>query len=252
MNVGLCTISRKDADPTEPIELAATAGYDGVEIWGRDHVADGGTERCERIRSAAANVGIEIPVYGSYLRPGTEGFPEELDHELTVATRLDADLVRVWAGDVEHGDHTEDEWTAVREDLQTATDAAAERGLAITVEKHGGTLTNTREGARRLVESIDGPCGLNWQPLFELSPEDIVAEAEALAPLVNNVHLQAVPERGSRDRCALVDGYFDVARCVEALTHSGFEGYFELEFVTDGRPYREAIEADLDFLRTVS
>jgi sugar phosphate isomerase/epimerase len=122
----------------------------------------------------------------------------------------------------------------------------------VTVERHAGTLTNAREGARRLIEAIDGPCGVNWQPPFGTDADGIVADARRLAPLTNNVHLQAVPSRDARDRCPLAEAYFDVPACVDALREGGFDGVLEVEFVADDVPYTEAIARDLDYLRSAT
>jgi sugar phosphate isomerase/epimerase len=250
VHFGLCTISQKEKDPIEVIKLASRAGYDGVEIWGKGHLPSGDPDKCTQLRSTAQDAGLEIPVYGSYLRPGTADFSKEwMHHELTVCQGLGADLLRVWAGDVEFGDHTASQWRNVREDLQTITDAAADHDLAVTVEKHGGTLTNTKDGVKRLLTSIDGPCGLNWQPLFNLSAPELVDEVYELRHLINNVHFQAVPERGIQQRCALAQSYFDIPRCIDIITDSGFDGYLEVEFVSSEQPYYEAIEEDLHYLR---
>ena len=179
MQFGLCTISNKPMDVLDVVDAAADAGYDGVEVWGRDHVGDGTAADCAAIRDRAAARDLSIPVYGSYLRPGTDGFDASLQTELDVAAKLGAELVRVWAGDEEWQDRDDALFDAVVTDLQEAADAAADRGLAITVEKHEGTLTNTTEGARRVVEGIDHPqCGLNYQPLFGMEADAIVANPE--------------------------------------------------------------------------
>lgn len=252
MNLGLCTISGGDRPVEEVIEAAGAAGYTGVEIWGKDHVEDGSPETCRRIVDAAVEHGVEIPVYGSYLRPGTDEFPDGLDHEIAVADRLGVDLLRVWAGSQEYGNHDADHWDRVIADLDRLLDRAAGHDLEVTVEKHAGTLTNTERGARRIIEAIDRDrCGLNWQPSFSLSPDALAAEAETLAPLSNHVHLQAVRDQGRQERCPLSEAYFDVASILEPFIARGFDGYANVEFVTDDRPYREAIAADLAFLRSI-
>jgi alkanesulfonate monooxygenase SsuD/methylene tetrahydromethanopterin reductase-like flavin-dependent oxidoreductase (luciferase family) len=57
MHVGLCTISNKEASAEDVIEHAGAAGYDGIELWGRDHAGDGSSERCGRIHTAAREAG---------------------------------------------------------------------------------------------------------------------------------------------------------------------------------------------------
>lgn len=253
MHIGLCTISNGESPVDAVLEQAADVGYDGVEIWGKDHVGDGSAETCHAIRRQAADLGLEIPVYSSYLRPGTPSFPDELDRELSVADQLDADLVRVWAGDQEYDDHEPAHWDRVVDDLKQVTRAAGRRDLDVTVEKHAGTLTDTKEGARRLIETVDSPrCGLNYQAMFSLPPSELLAEAEALAPISNNVHVQAMPDQNGERRCPLADAYFDVEAVLQPFLEADFRGYVNVEFVPDDRPYREAIQEDLEYLRSVA
>lgn len=251
MNLGLCTISAKERSVEEVIELAGEVGYDGVEIWGKDHVGDGSEATCERIVETAEDHGLEIPTYGSYLRCGTDEFEREFEGELAVADRLGTDLIRIWAGRQEYGDHDEEHWNRVVADLERLSERAADYGTGVTVEKHANTLTNDLDGARRLIEAIDREnCKLNYQPGFGLPSERLEREGEALAPLSNNVHLQAVRSAGESARSPLSEAYYDL-EAVLAPFLENFEGYANVEFVTEERSYREAIDADLRYLRSV-
>jgi len=256
MRIGLCTISNKDWPIDEVIDLAADLGFDGIEVWGKEpHVGDGTAEEMEPIRSDCAAAGLDVPVYGSYLRPGTDGYEAEWEAELDAAEALDADLIRIWAGESEFGEYDEAEWEVAVEDLRHLSARADERGLGVTVEKHGGTLTNRAAGARQLIEDVGADnCGINWQPTFDLTAPEVLADLEALLPTVNNVHLQAVPEPSGSwpERCPLSEAYFDVGAVVEALESAGFSGYYEIEFVTPREPYEDAVAADLEYLRSIA
>ncbi|MFP9190123.1 sugar phosphate isomerase/epimerase family protein [Natrialbaceae archaeon A-CW1-1] len=253
MKLGLCTIAAGNQPIETVASIAADAGYAGIEIWGRGHIGDGSEAACRSVREAARDNDLEIPVYGSYLRPGTDGF-DAIDEELEIADRLGASLIRVWAGHEEFQDRSDEHWRRTIDDLQTLSDRTAENGIGVTVEKHEGTLTNTQDGARRLIEAVDRPnCGLNWQPLFGLSPDEVLAEARELAPLSNNVHVQAIPESGRPpdERCLLEDAFFDVPAVVDAFEEAGLDGYVEVEFVTDDLAFEEAAERDREYLESI-
>ncbi|USZ72436.1 sugar phosphate isomerase/epimerase family protein [Natronosalvus halobius] len=251
IRVGLCTISDKERPLEEVLDLASDAGYDGVEIWGRDHVADGSEETCERINEVASARGLEIASYGSYLRCGSDDFDDDLEHELAVTDSLDTDIIRVWAGSQEYGDHDEDHWDRVVADLERLTERAADYDVEITVEKHNNTVTHTREGARRLIEAIDDErCRLNYQPGFSIPAPELEREARELAPLSNQLHLQTTRERTERARAPLAEAYYDLEAILEPFLEDKFDGFANVEFVTDERPYREAIEADLETVRS--
>lgn len=255
MQTGLCTIANTDWSVHDILATATETGFDGVEVWGKDHVgntdADDGpnVETCHRIASDAREFGLDVPVYGSYLRAGMDEFRESLERELDAASALGTDLIRIWGGTQEYGGHEPDHWQAVVDDLGLAGDRASERGIGVTVEKHEGSLTNEREGARRLIEAVDSSAiGLNWQPLFFLDNDELLTEAEALAPLTNNIHLQATRTRNGSRRCPLSEAYFDIPSVLDAFDDAGFDGYAELEFVDPETDYRRAVRDNYEFL----
>ncbi|XVH33157.1 sugar phosphate isomerase/epimerase family protein (plasmid) [Haloferacaceae archaeon DSL9] len=251
MRVGLCTVSATDRPVENVLEGAGAVGYDGVEIWGREHVGDGSAEACEQIVETAAEHDLEIASYGSYLRCGSDAFDDELGRELEIADRLEAGVIRVWAGSQEYGDHDDEHWSRVVDDLERLTDRAAAYDLRIAVEKHGNTLTHALEGAKRLIETIDDDrCRLNYQPGFSIPATELEREAQVLAPLSNQLHLQATRERTDNARAPLSEAYYDLDAIVEPFIECGFDGYANVEFVPDGRPYRGAIEADLRAVRS--
>lgn len=138
-------------------------------------------------------------------------------------------------------------------DFSVLADEARARDLGVTVEKHAGTLTNRAAGAERFVDAVGrSNFGLNYQPMFSLAAAEIEAEARALAPLSNNMHIQAVPERGGDDRCLLEDAFFDVEGLLAIFDAAGFDGYANVEFVTDDYGYERAIERDLAYLQSRS
>lgn len=252
MKIGLCTISNKDVSARSVLSTAADAGYDGIEVWGDGHVGDGNADACERVRNTAAEFGLELPVYGSYLRAGSDAFEREFTDELAIADSLDASLIRVWPGTQEYQEHASEHWSQVVDDLRTLSRRAADRGIGVTVEKHEGTLTNRRAGACELLEAVDHEnCGLNYQPLFFYSGDELVEEAHELAPYANNVHLQAVGSRGTHARTLLEDAYFDCEAILEPFRNASFSGYVEVEFVDPDRPYEIAVRRDREYLSSI-
>lgn len=263
MNVGLCTISNKDREVDDIVALAGEVGYDGVEIWGKDHVGDGSRETCDAIRDAAEDAGVEIPVYGSYLRaagdvdldpddaPAGTLDDAEIEEELEIADRLGTDLIRIWAGGHDYEDVGDAYWDAVVEDVDRIGATAEDYGIDVTVEKHTNTVTNSLEGARRLIEAVDRDAvGLNYQPHTRLGPEEIDAEAAELAPLSNHMHVLAVHERGTSDRYPYSRGDYDFEALLERFAAADYDGYVNVEFVSEELGYEEAVRADHDFVRS--
>lgn len=247
MQTGLCSISSKDRSLPEIIDLAAAVGFDGIEIW-ENHLGEDRTAPAEA-RRLASEAGLSVSALGSYLRPGTEDFEDDLDAVLDTAETLETGLVRVWAGEQEYGDHDESHWDDVVADLRRCADAAADRGLELTVEKHAWTLAYTAEGCLELLEEVDAEnVGINWDPKVDAG-EDIEEVLDRLAPVVNHVHVSgSVP--GS-DEAPLRAAYPSLERWLDRLATAGFDGYVDLEFTPDELSYEEVVRRDGAYLSKV-
>lgn len=255
MKVGLCTISNKERDVADLIAVAGSIGFDGVEIWGQDHVGDGTERACRTITEAADEAGVDVAVYGSYLRaagdrdPGTDGTTagrldgDTIEHELAVADGIGADLIRIWAGSLEYEDVDDPYWNAVVADVERIGERAEAYGIDVTIEKHANTVTKSLAGARNLIEAVDREnVGLNYQPNPGIDAATLEAEATELAPLTNHMHVLSVHERES-------DYAFEAL--LDSFRAGGYEGYVNVEFVSGELPYEEAVRADYDYLRSI-
>jgi sugar phosphate isomerase/epimerase len=256
MKVGLCTISNQDRDVVDLVDLAGDVGFDGVEIWGKDHVGDGSKAACETIVDVAADAGVDVAVYGSYLRAAgdrdldagddSDGRLDDdaIDREFEIADRLGADLIRIWAGSHNFEDVDDDYFDAVVADVQRIGDRAEAYGVDVTVEKHANTVANSCTGARDLIEAVgQETVGLNYQPNHWFDQPELEAEAAALAPLSNHMHTIGVHEKGTTD--------YDFEGLLEEFSAVGYDGYFNVEFVADDLPYEDSVRADHEFLRSL-
>jgi sugar phosphate isomerase/epimerase len=261
MEIGLCSISAREDPLAEIMEAASRVGYDGLEVRGKEpHVTEGTPTEARAIRRRAAEHSLAIFSYGSYLRAGTESFSDRLQPELAFAENLDADLIRVWAGTEEYEDRTGAHWDAVVSNLRSLADRAERCDVAVTVERHYGTLTNRTAGAAALLEDVaHDNCGLNWQAYCEQDPEShtnshrteaaVVADARRLAPLSNNVHVQSWPSPDARQRCLVTESFYDWEQVLEQFRNAGYDGVLELEFTSAEAAYNEGLSADLEALR---
>jgi sugar phosphate isomerase/epimerase len=247
MQTGLCSISNKERSLPEIVDLAAEVGFDGIEVW-ENHLGDDGISPA-KARGLASEAGLSVPTLGSYLRPGTDEFEEDLPDVLDAAETLEADLVRVWAGEQEYGDHDEDHWDAVVNDMRQCADAAADRGLALTVEKHAWTLAYTADACLDLLDEVDAEnVGINWDPKVD-ADEDVDEALDRLAPVVNHVHVSGRAPEGDESPIEADLPQFD--RSIDRLAEAGFDGYVDLEFTPDEMDDEEAVRRDGSFLSVV-
>jgi hypothetical protein len=109
---------------------------------------------------------------------------------LDTAAELGAARVRVWAGGVPSASATDTDRAGVAADLADLADQAAARGLSIALEYHGGTLTDERNSALRLLQEAAAPnLSLYWQPPVDMPDERAVADALAVLPHASAVHV---------------------------------------------------------------
>jgi sugar phosphate isomerase/epimerase len=134
----------------------------------------------------------------------------------------------------------------VAEDARQIAALAAQEGIRVACEFHGGTLTDTAESARHLLEMAGHPnLRTYWQPPVGMAPETACGGLRLVLPWLENVH---VFHWRDHERLPLTDGaaawadYFRILRSVP-----GRHGAL-LEFVKDDAP--ASCLADAATLRT--
>lgn len=151
----------RSQDRAGVVALAREAGLDEIE-WGGDiHVPHGDIGAAEDARALSAAAGLATPSYGSYYRLSGDGFDDVMD----TAQALGSVSIRAWAGT--HGSRDTDVMTraAITDILRRNAEAAEARGLEISFEYHGGTLTDCADSALWLVgDSGHKNVRLHWQP----------------------------------------------------------------------------------------
>jgi len=259
LKVGICSIIWKDRmDIFDVVKTAARVGAEGIEIWGQPpHIPDPeNLDHVSRIREAMQAEGIAAPQYGSYTCAGKEQFATDIGHTLAITARLGAPAFRMWAGPGDSQLLTADQWAATVADLQQACAMAADAGLLVTLERHGGTATNTIWGSRRVIEEVDSPAlYVNYQ-VYDPSPDTIAEEIRILGPHILNCHAtNAKHAGGARVMTRLADGDTDWAALIRHLQAAGNDGFVEIEFVRRGteeisfEETESELAADVAFLK---
>jgi len=244
---GLVSITFRKLSPGGIVQLAAQAGLAGIE-WGGDiHVPHGDLARAREVRSLTESHGLQIPAYGSYYRAGeSEAAGLSFKAVLDTAHELGAPLIRVWAGKRGSAEAEASYREQVTADLRRTVEMAAERGIALALEFHGGTLADRAPETMALCERVGHP-GLvtYWQPRVLETVETGLGEIDLLAPRLSHLHVFHWPEHGVR--APLLEGaegwkrYFGAARALPG------DRFAMLEFVRDDAP--EALLEDAAALK---
>jgi sugar phosphate isomerase/epimerase len=262
LKILLCTIAFRDKLLEYALDVARKVGFDGVEIWGREpHVAEKFDENRMRATRKLLDIHGVVPyVLGSYLRFGRTR--NELDVQLTdtlhVARWLRTPLIRVWASDVGSAQASPQTWKQTVAEAQDACDRAAKLNITLAVEMHAGTLADTADASRKLVEDVNRPnFGLNFQIASLRDGDTPEMRLQKVLPYVVHVHAQnyaTIPLHPSEPlrRVPLSSGVANYPVLIHTLRDSGYTGHVAVEFAyAEGPDKIEALAEDLRFLRSL-
>src|SRR5579871_1649417 len=162
-----------------------------------------------------------------------------IEHSVT----LGAPTLRVFAGGVREGQREEEAFGNVVACLQECAGLAAERGVKLALENHGG-LTATAEGTLRLLKAVDRPAvGLNLD--FGNFTGDVYGQFAACAPFAvathakRNIHSPDPAQRGP----------VDYQRVREIMDAAGYRGFLAIEY-EEQEPAETAVPQFAATLRT--
>ncbi len=201
MKTGLTSVTFRKKTVEEIIECTKKAGLKGVE-WGGDvHVPCGEINTAHKVRKMTLEAGLEILSYGSYFKALDEDFSVVLD----TAVALGAPIIRVWAGNETPSNISDNSFELLVSRLQSAGELAKKAGVVIALEYHRGTMTETIEGALKLLEAVNSDAVKTyWQPNPEISVDEHLVEIEKLREYIVGIHVFNWLQDGTR--CLLEEG----------------------------------------------
>ncbi len=189
MKRGLVSVTFRNLLPEQIISLVKNAELDCIE-WGSDiHVPVGDIENAKNVAKLMAENNLETISYGSYYRVGES---VNFTDVLNTALALDAPNIRVWAGSIDSEDATEEYRKKVVEDAKLISQLAQQKGVTISFEYHGQTLTNTQQSTVQLLNEINSNNTFTyWQPLSNTSYEENLQNIKELIELnkLKNIHV---------------------------------------------------------------
>lgn len=253
---GLVSVSFRELSAQEIISQVDKAKLDGIE-WGGDvHVPHGDTSRAKEVAVMTQDAGLTVPAYGSYHRiiDGPRENPEWAK-VVETAKALGAPTIRVWAGQKPSTDCDPDERRLIAETLHNMANLAAQAGVRIALEYHGGTLTDDHAAASDLIHAAhhDNIDSL-WQPPNGWSTDDALYGLNLMLPHVSNIHVfhWKKTDQGQIVRLPLAEGeerwtyYLEVFRSTNksrALLLEFFENDSPDQMLADAATLRKWIEA---------
>lgn len=261
MRAGIATIALRRYDVFHALDLAAEAGFEGVELWGKPpHTPEEFDEdHLKRIRDRARSNGLVVHMFGSYARPGLPDFEQKSEDAVRAARVLGARRIRVWAGSKEPAEADDEMWEMVCGSLREFALKAESEGITLAAETHSGTLAATPGGCLRLLEQVGAPnLKLNFQVVDPRNP-DLDRTVELIGDHVVNVHAQnyrpSAIDKDKMEISCISEGVIDYERLAELLSRRGFTGFIEVEFLKGEHVSEEimleSLSRDAAFLRKI-
>ena len=221
------------------LDPMAAAGFRDLEVWGYhlDRLSEAGVEQLTAALEARGMRAVGVGAYPAFHLEGAEDEEERrsLEQLVGAAVHLGASVFKIFPGRVASAEAGEALWRRSVEGMRRLAGRTAEAGMLLTLETHGGTLCDTLDGTRRLLEQLpeDG-VGICFQPYVEHDTAAAKAAFDALGPRVRLVHLQ---NRKDGAAALLEEGdWTDYRRFLPHVRRSGFDGPMCLEFTAGITP----------------
>ncbi len=250
----------------ECIDLAAGAGFDGVEILHVQMGEDESNGRLQRIKQQAFRHGLDLcgmSTHQTFVNPDAEVRQHNIEHTnhcIELAYAMGIPTIRVntgrWGtiGDFDElmrnqgieprleGYTDDDGFGWVIDSLTECLPKAEECGVVLGLENHWG-LGRTAEGVLRIIEAIDSP----WLQATLDTGNFLERQYEQYALLAPRaVFVQAKTYFGGGTWYTLDIDYDEVARILKEVNYGG---YISLEFEGE-ESHETAIPKSLEVLRS--
>lgn len=252
---GICSVTLAKKSVSEVIEIVKEAGLEGIEWWGKDHVPHGDTTVAAKVKALTNEAGLKVSSYGSYYRAGvSESEGLSFASVLDTAVALGAPTIRVWAGNCDYGKANETLIGNVVADTMRIAEMSAARGISVTFEFHGGTLTDNNEHAIKFASMTGHPAVFfSWQPPHGYDLGHCLSGLKGLLPRLNTIHVYhwtigsyekntvnetVRPLKYPEDfhRHPLSDGADRWREYIKIINSTGRDHFALLEFVKDDLP----------------
>lgn len=226
--IGLCSVTFRNKQVEEIIDLVRKSGLDLIEWASNYHVPENDEANARRVASLMKEAGLKSVSYGSYYRLGSG---EDFESFIQVAKILGASTLRVWAGEKASQEADEFYRNKVIEDAKRISQMANQENLTISLEYHANTLTDSPQSALDLMEAINrSNVRLYWQPAESLTVEERLESIPKLARWITNVHV--FNWQDYYHQFPLEDAYDEWQQYITLIeTHSPYDQHYFLEFV---------------------
>ncbi|MGE5194986.1 MAG: sugar phosphate isomerase/epimerase family protein [Deltaproteobacteria bacterium] len=241
----------KSMDLFDFANLAADLGLDAIEPTAYYFPADLDNDYLHRLKRHAFLLGLDISgtaIMNDFCVPPGDEADREMAHVRTWidrAAELTAPVMRIMSGNWIQGTPDEELEQRVIGRIHSLLPYAAEKGVMLALENHGGGVTVTAEQLVRIVRKVKGGnFGVNLDT-GNFHGEDPYAEVAATAPFAVNVQVKTEIRRKGKTKEPA-----DLEKVIGILREARYSGYVVLEYTADEDP-RTAVPRCIKQLRSL-
>jgi sugar phosphate isomerase/epimerase len=242
---------KKQMDLFGFVDLSADLGLDAVELTSYYFPENVTPEYLNRLKSHAFRQGLDVSgtsVMNDFCLPAGPEADKEVEHVrswINHAAELDAPVIRVMSGNWVQGTSDEELERRVIQRIESLLPYAAEKGVILALENHGGGVTVTDEQLLRIVHSIKSPNFAVNLDTGNFHGPDPYAEVANLAPYAVNVQVKTEIRRKGKTKEPA-----DLSRVIKILREAKYSGYVVLEY-NAAPDAKEAVPRYIKELRAV-
>lgn len=230
------------------IEDCARFGIEGTELTSYHFPESPDASYLRQLKGECFRQGLDISgtaVGNDFCLPVGEQRAADIAHVkrwIEYADKLDAPVIRIFAGEVREGQSIADAQQLVIEGIEECCQHAAKYGVFLALENHGGITTNV-DDMLKIVRGVESPWfGVNLDT-GNFRTADPYGDLAKLAPYTINVQIKVVMHPEGSPGIAS-----DYNRLAEILKTAGYRGYVVLEYEEEDDP-RTACPMAIEQLR---
>jgi len=273
VKLSLYTLLASEVSLAEAVKLAADAGFDAVDIRqheGGAHLPNGAPpSEGERVKALVADSGLHISGLTTYYRVGFTAAAERDEHMAGIASSMDlaaamgARYFRISGPTYDPVTGYARQREMTREQAAEIAQMAAEHGLVVTVEQHGGALTASAGQILDLFRGVTNDhLGIVYDPgnCLREGYERPSVQVDMLRDMIKAVHVKNAMTKSDEppqemipvDQIRLDRGILDWPAIVRAVIDTGYAGYFTLEDFSQFGSLAEKFKWNVDYLRSLA
>ena len=241
----------KSMDLFDFANLAADLGLDAIEPTAYYFPEDVNNDYLHRLRRQAFLLGLDISgtaIMNDFCVPPGDEADREMAHVrawIERAAELSAPVMRIMSGNWIQGTPDEELEQRVIGRINSLVPYAAEKGVMLALENHGGGVTVTAEQLLHILREVQGSnFGVNLDT-GNFHGEDPYAEIAAAAPFAVNVQVKTEIRRKGKTKEPA-----DLEKVIGILREARYSGYVVLEYTADEDP-RTAVPRCVKQLRSL-